>query len=104
MWMAHRASPKGRRPPTWFLIHLGTGLLLARIKGKVAVAFVIGAEIADCSDWDFDGQDGWRNRDTELPMKVKTICEKYPKAVEYRCGHTVPNQDEIVRQIVMARA
>lgn len=74
--MVMKASPKGRRPPRWKLTHLGSGHGVAHIDGAVADAFPIASEIAECSEWDFDGLNGWRNRDPELPKKVLEILER----------------------------
>lgn len=101
--MIIKGSPKGRRPPSWHLTHLGSGLLICRIEGKVSEAFVIASEIADCGDWDFDGPDGWKNRDLELPHKVVAIGKKYPKAVTVKAGHH-PNTETVARAVAMARA
>lgn len=95
-------SPKGRRPPTWGLKHLGSGHGVCWIKGKVSVAFVIAGEIADCGDWQaFDGLTGWANTDPELPAKLKAIMNRYPKATGRGGGN---HDDEAARAIAIARA
>lgn len=97
-----QGSPKGRRPPTWSLTHLGSGHVVVRIAGKVAEAFLIASEIAECSEWDaFDGLDGWRNTDPGLPDKVREIMTRYPKAVSRGGGW---HSHEAARAIATARA
>src|ERR1700721_724283 len=100
--IAIKASPKGRRPPTWSLTHLGSGLRVAMIKGKVIDTFPIASEIAEWGDWDFDGIDGWRNRDPELPKKLVDVCAKY-KCVTIGAGNHHPNTENVVCEVVMAR-
>jgi hypothetical protein len=86
IWRSMRPSPKGRRPPTWCLTHLGSGHAVCNIKGKVAVAFAIAAEIADLGDWSFDGIDGWKNQFPDARTKMDEIVTKYP-CVTMVVGH-----------------
>lgn len=95
-------SPKGRRPPTWCLYHLNSGHRICLIHGKSETAFPIALEIAELTDWDFDGLDGWRNREPELPAKVAAVAQKYPKALEMAYGNG--GNEDTARQIAMARA
>lgn len=97
MW---KASPKGRRPPCWALTHLGSGHAIVFIVGHVATAFPIATEIAECSDWDFDGLDGWRNRDPEIIEKLRAVLAKYPaKSLRYGRGNA---NEECASQSLMA--
>jgi hypothetical protein len=93
-------SPKGRRPPTWTLTHLGSGHAVCRLKGTVAVVFPIGFQIAECSDWEFDGLDGWKNRDPQLPETVRKILSDHGIEWNPRGG----SDHDIAQQIVIARA
>lgn len=93
----HKVSDK----PEWNLTHLGSGHAVAVIKGTVAEAFPIATEIAESADWDFDGLNGWRNRDPELPAKVMAIMAKYKKRVKRKGGNP---SDEAARLVVMERA
>lgn len=99
-----KASPKGRRPPTWSVTHLGSGLRVALVRGTVAAAFPAATDIAECGDWDFDGIDGWRNRDPELPKKLVEACAKHKNASPKAGGPALESTANVVRQIVMARA
>lgn len=95
-------SPKGRRPPTWSLCHLGSGHTVCLIDGRVAVAFAIASEIAECGDWSFDGLKGWINVDPEIPEKCKVIMAKYPKATRRATGGN--HSENSARAIALARA
>jgi hypothetical protein len=80
--MIVKGSPKGRRPPTWCLTHLGTGHAIARIKGLVAVAFPIAAEIAEAGDWDFLSLEGWRDRFPDARERVAEILAAHSVEAE----------------------
>lgn len=99
--IAIKQSPKGKRPPKWRLIHLNTGHAICYIDGFVADAFPIASEIADLIDWDFDGLYGWRNRDPDLPAKLKEIAERN-KRMTIRGGGNQDEQSAVA--ISMARA
>lgn len=101
IYICIKGSPKGRRGPTWSLRHLGSGHTVCLIEGKVAVAFLIASEIAECGDWSFDGLKGYVNVDPEIPEKCRTIFAKYPKAVRRGGGN---QSEESARAIAMARA
>lgn len=96
-----KASPKGRRPPQWKLTHLGSGHCVCIIGGLVADAFPIATEIAECADWSFDGLNGWRNMDPDLPQKLSNLLAKYPKRCRRATGGT--RNEEVARRIAMAR-
>lgn len=102
--MSMRPSPKGQRPPTWDLSHLNSGHRVLSIKGNVADAFPIATEIAECGDWTFDGLDGWRNVEPELPEKVVAIAARYAKRCTLRGagGHDEPDH-EMARTICANR-
>lgn len=101
--MQIKGSPKGRRPPSWALTHLGSGHCICQIKGKVADALPIATDIAECGDWDFDGLDGWKNRDPNLPAKVITITDRYAKQVS-RMGGRREGAHEVAAEIARMRA
>lgn len=82
MWKTSRGSPKGRRPPTWSLTHLGTGHRVCLIHCHMVEAFGVATEMAECGDWDFDSLVGWKDRDPDLPMKCVAIIERHGKKVE----------------------
>lgn len=97
-----KGSPKGRRPPTWSLSHLGSGHKVCLIDGKVATAFEIASEIADCGDWSFDGLKGYINIDPDIKEKFRALCEKHPKTIRRGPGGNA--SEDAARAIVMARA
>lgn len=57
----------------WELIHLNTGHVVMHVFANAKRAFPIAAKIADMIDWDFDGLDGWRNRDPNLRENLRQI-------------------------------
>lgn len=71
-----RGSPKGRRKPIWALTHLGSGHALCLIEGDVKTAFPIASEIAELGDWDWDGFEGYKNRDPELLTRASDVIER----------------------------
>lgn len=101
LYMAMKASQKGRRPARWCLVHLNSGHAIGWVTGDVATAFPIASDVADLTDWDFEGVDGWRNRDPDLPKKVHALSEAHPKRLEVRGG--TPNHDA-ARAVLASRA
>lgn len=102
LYMAQAASPKGRRPPLWCLVHLGSGHAVFCIKGNVAKAFPIASEVAECSDWaSFDGLDGWENTDPELKEKFWALYWKYEGKTALL--GTAGAMHERAREVAMAR-
>lgn len=98
LYRAIAPSPKGRRPATWCLVHLNSGHAACWLRGDVATVFPIAAEIAEASDWDFDGLRGWLNRDPELREKVSEIAKRHPRIVDMRTG----TPGEVAAQRVLA--
>lgn len=64
-------------------------------------AFDIATEIADCGDWDWEGLEGYRNKDPELLERVSGILAKHGKKV-HRFGNV--GDPEGARAIAEARA
>lgn len=100
MHKAIRGSPKGRRPPTWMLTHLGSGHVIARISAHMAEAFEIATQIAEVGDWDWDGLEGYRNKDPEI--KYKLLAMTLPKSCQIRLSGA--GNEDAAREIAMARA
>lgn len=96
------ASPKGKRPPTWTLTHLGSGHRVASIKGTVADAFPVATEIAEAGDWTFDGLYGWRNQFPDAFERVKEIIARHAKRA--KLGARGGACEEVAQQIALARA
>lgn len=97
-----KGSPKGRRPPTWALTHLGSGHRIGLIDGRVGDAFPIATDIAECGDWTFDGLNGWKNLEPELPQKLVNIAEGHKKRCRLTAG--AGGSAEIARSIAMSRS
>lgn len=87
-WLAMRllwhGSPKGRRPPTWTIMHVGSGHLLVNFTLHDPIP--LATEIAECGDWDFTGLDGWKNLDPDLEEKYLAVKARYPKVKFLRGG------------------
>lgn len=92
IYQMRRASPKGRRPPTYALIHLNTGHRICNITAPMRDAFEMAHDIAQLGDWTFDGLDGWKNMDPELPDKVHAYMAQHPKAMS-RSGSGTSSKD-----------
>jgi hypothetical protein len=93
-----------RRRPLWTLSHLGSGHRVAHIEGKVAEAFPIATEIAECGDWDaFEMPSGWRNVDPELPTKLLAIVQRHRDRCMIVSGDPDPNSDDIARMVISLR-
>jgi hypothetical protein len=104
--MVFRASPKGRRPPFWSLVHLGTGHGLCHFNLHETPAIEFATTMAECGDWEFDGLEGWRNVDPHLRDKFLAIMDAYRDAypkVRLSTGHGDPSP-EAARAIAEARA
>lgn len=74
-----KASPKGRRPVRWALIHLGTGHCMAYLDGDVITAFPVATEIAEAGDWDFLSLQGWKDKFPDGREKLEEVCARHPK-------------------------
>lgn len=77
MWIAIQGSPKGKRPPTWSLQHLGSGHRLCLIDGTVAKAFPVATEIAQAGEWDFLSLEGWKDRFPDAPERLREILARH---------------------------
>lgn len=58
----------------WSLVHLGSGHRVILITAPEPEAFTIADRFVALSDWDFDGLDGWRNRDPLLGDKLTDLA------------------------------
>ena len=76
IYKTQEGSPKGRRPPKWALIHLGSGHRICIIAAHFLDACHIAYDIANLGDWSFDGIKGWKNVDPELPRKLEDYAAK----------------------------
>ncbi len=101
MYQTLPASPKGRRPPTWCLMHLASGHAIVDIKKHNDSAFDTAAQIAEMADWSFIAPDGWRNSDPDLINRIKALLVFDPGLSRF--GGTDINY-EIARTIAESRA
>lgn len=101
MFQAAPGSPKGRRPPTWSLTHLGTGHCVVSIKAPEPLALTIATEIAEAGDWSFDGLQGYKNQFPDAAEKVGAIMRRYVGKVTRTGGKS---HEGVAQQIAQARA
>jgi hypothetical protein len=104
IYQARKASPKGRQPPEWLLVHLGSGHALCRIKGIVQTAFPIATEIAESGDWEFESRVGWKDRFPDAREKLAAIMARFPKQTDRNGPANSDNSEAVAREIAMARA
>lgn len=71
-------SPKGRVPGYWVLTHLNSGHRIAALTGPAAQVKAVATEVAELTDWDFAGVDGYRNMDPELPKRFAEVTKRHP--------------------------
>lgn len=102
LFQAIPGSPKGRRPATWSLTHIGSGHAIAFLKGDVRTVFPIASEIALAGDWTFEGLDGWRNQFPDASERVSEIIARYPKIVSRAAGGG--RNEDIARAVAMRAA
>ena len=95
------SSPKGRRPGWWSLTHCGTGHALVIIVAHTDEAFKIATEIAECGDWDWSGQNGYRNVDPEVRNKFAAIVARLGKKIRRGGGGF---DDRAAAEVALARA
>lgn len=76
MIIAKKAGPFEMPPATIALMHLGSGHVLLWIKATFDRAARLIAEIERLGDWDFDGLNGWQNRDPTLSLKLQAVVER----------------------------
>ena len=79
LFLWRTASPKGKQPATWSLIHLGTGHRLANLNGDAATVFPVATEIAEAGEWDFLSLKGWPDRFPDAPDRLGAIIARYPE-------------------------
>lgn len=103
LWQMHGQSPKGRRPAEWDLLHLNTGLTLARLKGSVAEVFPIATEVAEAGDWTFDGPYGWKNQFPDASQKVREIIGRHQKRAKVTSGPAVEGTERAARAVLAIR-
>jgi hypothetical protein len=101
LYRALKGSPKGRRPPRWSVVHLGSGHRVCMIDAHEHDAVVIATRIAECADWDWDGLDGWRNREPQIMDKLWAATKQYAKSIRFGGGGQSESE---ARRIAIARA
>lgn len=63
---------------TWSITHLNTGHAVRGIKDMpIEKVFEVATDLAGLTDWDFDGFDGWRNADPEIPDKLQAWHQRH---------------------------
>ena len=93
-------SPKGRRPPTWLIIHCGSGHAVCIVEAHKTEAFSIADQIADLTDWTFEGLDGWKNTDPDLMDRMRVLAARHGNQMRFSSG----SSHEAARAVAYARA
>lgn len=98
----HRTrKPTRTYPGEWLVTHVSTGHAICFIMGAREKIFEIASELAEASDWDFDGLSGWQNRDSELPAKIEALSLKYWGHIQP--PHTKTQSDDMARAVLAER-
>lgn len=86
----------------WAVVHLNSGHSVRWIKDEPTErVFALATEIAAMSDWDFEGLDGWRNRDPDLPDRLAAWHRGHGLAAAQGSGFKSEDQ---ARAIAAARS
>ena len=102
--LRHSGWAVPRTETKWWLIHLGSGSVILRLVGNVAMVMPVAAAVAECGDWTlFDLPDGWRQTDPELPAKVAAICQEHPEVKPDTSVHGKRITDAEARTVIAAR-
>lgn len=62
----------------WWIVHLNSGHGIINMTGESLQVLPVASEIAEAADWTFEGLDGWRNRNPDLPAKLNEIARRHP--------------------------
>ena len=100
--LRHEGWAHNRKQTLWRLIHLGSGLNIAVLRGDVRAVFPVASEVAECGDFTlFDLPDGWRQTDPDLQDKVKAILAQHPSVVVAKAPNKGTAED--TRAMIAAR-
>lgn len=90
-------------PPLWTVTHLRTGHRILFLRAAYEKAISIATELAEVTEWDFDGLYGWKNRDPDIKAKVTAIEEKYIPYI-YKIKAGIPKSEAQAREIMMKQS
>lgn len=85
-------SPKGRNPGFWMLTHLNSGHRIAAMIGAAAEVKSVATAVAELTDWDFAGVDGYRNMDPDLPKRFAELTKLHPRVFKLGGSGQARNQ------------
>jgi hypothetical protein len=86
---------------SWAVTHLNTGHMVRGFYDvPIADVFAAATDLAMITDWTFDGLQGWRNTDPEVPDKLQAWHKRHQLGA--RQGGMGGN-DDIAREIGMKR-
>lgn len=98
----HMKYPEGLFKTLWCLTHLNSGHRINYIRGTMPEAMAIATETAHVTEWDFDGLDGWKNREPDLKAKMKALDLKHLDHIVHIDGAHPVSPDK-AREILMKR-
>lgn len=90
-----------RSPDRWAVIHLGSGHSLCLIRGNEAAVMKLGSELLALGSWEWEGFDGYKNREPEIMQRFDTWLRRWiPLGVVYqaRAGASEEGAREVAMQ------
>lgn len=87
----------------WVLSHLNTGLKIARLGNKKALAMKAANEIAEAGDWEFCGPDGIKNQFPDAGETVHRILQKHGFAGIGPVSKLTEPMRDICRKVLASR-
>lgn len=80
-WVHHFVGIHSVAPDRWSVTHVPSGHKFGEVHASFGAAKLIVREVAGMADWGaFNGIDGWKNVDPNLPKKVRDFaaeCEEF---------------------------
>lgn len=67
----------------WWIVHLKSGYRVLRMEGEARDVMPLATEVAEITDWSFDGPTGWRKTDPELAGKLAMVWAKNPVLIPW---------------------
>lgn len=85
----------------WVLTHLQSGHAICFAVATIGIALEAAAEVAEATDWSFDGVAGWRNRDPDLPKKMQALFERHDGVLQATQDN--PRSEAAARAVLVRR-
>lgn len=87
----------------WWIIHLNTGHGIAMMVGDPIEVMAVATEIAEATNWDFEGLTGWKNYDPDLPKKMGEIWARNPDVMPYDIPDESRRSEDTATKIAVSR-